>query len=71
MRIYFDNAATTPVLPEVVDTMTKILGEVFGNPSSIHSEGRKARAVVEESRKTVAGLLGASIGEIFFTSCGT
>lgn len=71
MRIYFDNAATTPVAPEVLEVMTQALSEYYGNPSSIHAEGRKARAVVEQARKTVANCLGASIGEIFFTSCGT
>ncbi len=71
MRIYFDNAATTPVAPEVLEVMTNALQEYFGNPSSIHAEGRKARAAVEQARKTVANCLGASIGEIFFTSCGT
>ena len=71
MRIYFDNAATTPVAPEVIEAMAKSLGEVYGNPSSIHAEGRSARATIEEARKTVATVLNASIGEIFFTSCGT
>jgi len=71
MRIYFDNAATTPVAPEVLKVMTEALSEYYGNPSSIHAEGRKSRAAIEQARKTVAGLLGASIGEVFFTSCGT
>ena len=71
MRIYLDNAATTPLLPEVIDTMSKVMREHYGNPSSIHAEGRAMRAVIEESRKTVAKLIGASIGEIFFTSGGT
>ncbi len=71
MRIYFDNAATTPLHPEVIETMTKVLKEQYGNPSSIHAEGRIARATIEEARKTVARLLHASIGEIFFTSGGT
>jgi len=71
MRIYLDNAATTPVLPEVVETMTNILAHTYGNPSSLHAEGRNARATIEEARKVVANAIGASIGEIFFTSGGT
>lgn len=71
MRIYLDNAATTPILPEVVEAMTHILREQYGNPSSLHAEGRKARAVIEEARKTVANTIHSSIGEIFFTSGGT
>lgn len=71
MRIYFDNAATTPVAPEVLEVMTHAFREYYGNPSSIHAEGRKARAAIEQARKTVAQCLGASIGEVFFTSCGT
>lgn len=71
MRVYFDNAATTPVAPEVIDAMIPHLREQYGNPSSIHNEGRKARAVVESARKTVADYLNASLGEIFFTSGGT
>ena len=71
MRIYLDNAATTPLLPEVVETMTHVLTHTYGNPSSLHAEGRNARATIEEARKTVANAIGASIGEIFFTSGGT
>ncbi len=70
-RIYFDNAATTPVSPEVVEVMTKAMTENFGNPSSIHAFGRQSRVLIEEARKTVAGCIGASIGDVFFTSCGT
>lgn len=70
-RVYFDNAATTPLLPEVVEAMTDVLKNNFGNPSSIHAEGRKARTWIEDSRKKIALSLGVSIGEIFFTSCGT
>lgn len=71
MRVYFDNAATTPVRPEVVDDMLPFLRDFYGNPSSIHAEGRRVRAAIEEARKTVANCIGASIGEIFFTSGGT
>lgn len=70
-RIYFDNAATTPVDTEVIAAMTTVLTENFGNPSSIHADGRRARTAVEESRRMVAKSIGASIGEVFFTSCGT
>lgn len=70
-RIYLDNAATTPLDPEVIKEMTLWMKEYYGNPSSIHAEGRKVRAGIEESRKQVANYLNASIGEIFFTSCGT
>ncbi|MEM9886058.1 MAG: cysteine desulfurase family protein [Bacteroidota bacterium] len=71
MRVYLDNAATTPISPEVIAAMTGIMQEEFGNPSSIHAEGRKMRAALEQARKTVANAIGASIGEIFFTSGGT
>ncbi len=71
MKIYFDNAATTPVAPEVIDVMAQTLGENYGNPSSIHAQGRKARAAIEQARKVVANVIDASIGEVFFTSCGT
>jgi|APTNR8051073442_1049403.scaffolds.fasta_scaffold05277_4 cysteine desulfurase len=71
MRVYFDNAATTPLDPLVIETMAEAMRENFGNPSSIHAEGRKARAAIEQARKAVARSLNASIGEIFFTSGGT
>lgn len=71
MRVYFDNAATTPMRPEVTEAMIPYMREFYGNPSSIHAEGRKARAAIEEARKTVAKCIGASIGEVFFTSGGT
>jgi cysteine desulfurase len=71
MRIYLDNAATTPLHPEVMEVMTRSMREHFGNPSSIHADGRTVRAAIEEARKTVAKHLNASIGEIFFTSGGT
>lgn len=70
-RVYFDNAATTPVSPEVVEAMLPILREQYGNPSSIHAEGRSVRALIENARKTVARCIGASTAEIFFTSGGT
>lgn len=71
MRVYFDNAATTPLSEEVINAMLPHMREHFGNPSSIHAEGRKSRAAIEQARKTVANYIGASIGEIFFTSGGT
>ncbi len=71
MKIYFDNAATTPLDKEVLDAMMPYLTEHFGNPSSIHSFGRKTRAAIEGARKIVAKSLNVSPSEIFFTSGGT
>jgi cysteine desulfurase len=70
-RIYFDNAATTPLAPEVLDAMLPYLSTHFGNPSSIYSYGRETRLAVENARKAVAKILHAKPGEIFFTSGGT
>ncbi len=70
-RIYFDNAATTPLDPEVLQAMMPYLTEKFGNPSSIYSYGRETRLAVEMARKSVAKTLGANPAEIFFTSGGT
>ena len=69
--IYLDNAATTPVLEEVVDIITQTLSSSFGNPSSIHSQGRKAKSIIENTRKSIAKELGAESKEIIFTSGGT
>lgn len=71
MRVYLDNAATTPISPEVIEAMLPIMQQQYGNPSSIHAEGRRVRAIIEEARKIIAKNIGASIGEIFFTSGGT
>ncbi|WP_183573379.1 cysteine desulfurase family protein [Mucilaginibacter sp. X5P1] len=71
MRVYLDNAATTPLDPEVIKEMCKVMENTYGNPSSIHAQGREARTLIERSRKTVANLLGTSPSEIFFTSSGT
>jgi len=71
MKVYFDNAATTPLDPEVLEAMKPYLLNQYGNPSSIHSHGREARAAIERSRKTIAELLNTSPAEIFFTSGGT
>src|SRR5215471_9799482 len=70
-RIYFDNAATTPLDSQVLDAMMPYLTTHFGNPSSIYSYGRETRLAVENARKTVAKILNAHPGEIFFTSGGT
>lgn len=70
-RIYFDNAATTSLDPEVLSAMMPYLTEKFGNPSSIYSYGRESRLAVENARKSVAKLLNAHPAEIFFTSGGT
>ena len=70
-RIYLDNAATTPMDPEVVDAMIPMMREHFGNPSSTHANGRKVKNVIEESRGKIASLLKCAPGEIFFTSGGT
>lgn len=70
-RIYFDNAATTSLDPEVLEAMMPYLTEKFGNPSSIYSYGRETRLAIESARKTVARILNAHPAEIFFTSGGT
>ena len=69
--IYFDNAASTPMHEEVIKVITDCMHDVYGNPSSVHELGRRARVVVEQSRRTIARLLNASPSEIFFTSGGT
>ena len=71
MKIYFDNAATTPLDPEVFEAMKPFMLEDFGNPSSTHAHGRKVRAAIESSRKKIAELLNCIPGEIIFTSGGT
>lgn len=70
-RVFFDNAATTPLNETVLEVMVETMRHNNGNPSSIHAEGRKARAAIEQARKQIAKYLNASIGEIFFTSGGT
>lgn len=70
-RIYLDNAATTPIDKEVLEAMLPYLTTHFGNPSSIYSYGRETKLAVENARKTIARILGAKPGEIFFTSGGT
>lgn len=70
-RIYFDNAATTALDEDVLQAMMPYLTEKFGNPSSIYSYGRETKMAIEQGRKSVAKILGAQPGEIFFTSGGT
>ena len=69
--IYFDNAATTQVYPEVLKTYTEVASKIWGNPSSLHSLGNQASRILEASRKQIADLLGKKSTEIFFTSGGT
>lgn len=71
MRVYLDNAATTPLDKEVVKEMYEVMENTYGNPSSIHAHGREARTIIEKARRTVARLIHASPSEIFFTSAGT
>lgn len=70
-QIYMDHAATTPMHPEVIDVMTKVMRNSFGNPSSIHQFGRESRKLVDDARKVLADSIGAQIDEIIFTSGGT
>ncbi len=71
MPIYFDNSATTPIDPRVVDAMLPYLSQHFGNPSSMHMWGREARAAVDKARRQVADFVGATANEIIFTASGT
>lgn len=70
-RIYLDNAATTPLLDEVIDAMLEVMKTNFGNPSSTHSLGQEAKTILEENRRKLAHELHVSPAEIIFTSCGT
>jgi cysteine desulfurase len=70
-RVYLDNSATTPVLPEVLDAMRPYFEEQFGNASSIHHHGQEARGAVERARESVAALLECRASEVVFTSGGT
>ena len=71
MRIYMDNAATTRVTEPVFEAMKPYLCEIYGNPSSVHAFGREALTALDRARAQVAGALGASPAEIYFTGCGT
>ena len=70
-RIYLDNAATTPLDPTVIAEMVDVMTTYYGNPSSIHAQGREVRTLIEKARKAVSSTLNASPAEIFFTSGGT
>ena len=70
-KVYFDNAATTQLRSEVINTMTQVLQTEFGNPSSTHEFGRSSKALIETARKEVAKILNVSAAEIIFTSGGT
>ena len=71
MRVYLDNAATTPIDKEVLKSVYEVMETHYGNPSSIHTHGREVRTLIEKARKSVASLLHASPSEFFFTSGGT
>ena len=71
MRVYLDNAATTPIAPKVVEAMLPVLKENFGNPSSTHFYGRNAKALIETSRRTISKYLNCQASEIIFMSGGT
>jgi cysteine desulfurase len=71
MRIYLDHNATTPVRPEVADVMDGVLREAYGNPSSVHAEGARARAEIDRARACIASLLGVHADEILFTGGAT
>lgn len=71
MNVYLDNAATTPVAPEVVEAMIPVLYQTFGNPSSTHAFGREAKALIENSRRSIAQTLNCAPSELIFTSGGT
>lgn len=70
-RVYFDNAATTPMRDEVVARMLQVMKENYGNPSSTHAFGRSAKSLIEQARKTIAKGLKVAASEIVFTSGGT
>ena len=70
-RVYLDHNATTPVHPAVVEAMTKVLREDFGNPSSVHHFGQRAKSAIDHARSSVASLIGADTSEVVFTSGGT
>lgn len=69
--VYADNAATTSVHPRVLAHMLPLLGEIYGNPSSLHQKGREALGYINEARQTIAQILGCDAKEIYFTGCGS
>ena len=71
MSVYFDHNATTPLAPEALAAMTRALGEGFGNPSSVHQYGQRAKGLLDDARSAVAALIGADASEIVFTGTGT
>ena len=71
MKVYFDNAATTPIRKEVIDLMSDSMLSVYGNPSSTHGFGRSAKSSIENARKSMSKLLNCEPQEIIFTSGGT
>ena len=71
MRIYFDHNATSPLHPEVAQLVARLLTEEFGNPSSVHTFGQRAKAVIDEARSRVAALIDAEPGDVVFTAGGT
>lgn len=71
MSVYFDHNATTPLAPEAMTAVTRALGDDFGNPSSVHQYGQRAKGLMDEARSAVADLIGAEASEIVFTSSGT
>ena len=70
-KVYLDNAASTPIAPEIIEMMSEMMKTNFANPSSVHSFGRESKIIVENARKSIANLLNTSPGSIFFTSGGT
>ena len=71
MNVYFDNAATTPIDDKVLTAMLPYMAEGYGNPSSIHKQGRTIKSAIEKSRSKIAEIFSCEPGEIFFTSGGT
>ncbi len=71
MRVYLDHNATSPLRGEVVESMTRVLRGVHGNPSSIHEEGRSARAEVDRARESIASLIGVEAEDVLFTAGAT
>lgn len=71
MKVYLDNAATTRACPEAADIAYKTMLETYGNPSSTHTKGREAKAVLDNARKQLAAALDCAPGEVYFTSCGS
>ena len=69
--VYADNAATTPVAPEVIMEMAPVFESSWGNPSSLHQKGREAKALLDEARERIAAVFNCNPAELYFTSCGT